>query len=518
MSTDDTTPEQPGQQPAPDATPTDPAATANGEQPSVQQPNAPTAPAQGWAQTQVPTSGQQQTPYQQGQQQTPNPYQQGQGQQQTPTPYQQGQGQQQTPTPYQQGQGQQQAGYQAPPTPYGQPQQGQQPGQQNPYQTGQQPNGQYATAQNPYATAAPKQPMDPKQKKRIILWSSIAGGALVLIAAAAITVSVLNTTAFGPQAKVQDYLKAIAAGDAKLANSLVAPDPSIVGSDDPAEDDATDDADADAEAPAAVDPKALLTNEVLKAADERIKNPQVGRVSSRNGEARVEVTYELGGKRYEDSVSLKSEGKQFLFFDQWKLDSSLVGSINVYTGLGSTAFSVNGINFDGATDESLFAYPAVYTIAPPESKYLAGDSQTVTLTSYTAGEGSAFIDINVTATEALTTEVTAQVVAMIEKCLDATTLDTTCGVMPTWQQEQFTSVGPVTWTLTSPPTVEVDEGGTYFYTSDGRIDGSFDASWYGSAVSGQQVWDTYLNFPGTISIDADDKVTVTFDSDEQDTE
>lgn len=489
MSTDDTTPDPQAQQPAP-------------QQPQPEQ------------------SGQQQNPYQQGQQQTPNPYQQGQqGQQQTPNPYQQGQ--QQTPNPYQQGsQGQQQAGSQTPPTPYGQPP----AAQPNPYQQGQQqgqpqPNGQYATAQNPYATAAPKQPMDPKQKKRIILWSSIAGGALVLIAAAAISISVINSTAFGPQAKVEDYLKAIAAGDAKLATSLVAPDPSIIDAGDDAADDATgDDADADADAPTAVDPKALLTNEVLKAADERITNPKVGRVSSRNGEAYVEVTYELAGKRYDDSVSLKSEGKQFLFFDQWKLESSLVGSINVYTGLGSTAFSVNGINFDGTTDESLFAYPAVYTVAPPESKYLAGDPQTVTLTSYSAGEGSAFIDINVTATEALTTEVTAQVVAMIEKCLDATTLDTTCGVMPSWQQEQFTSVGPVTWALTSPPTIKVDEGGTYFYTSDGRIDGSFDASWYGSAVSGQQVWDTYLNFPGTISIDADDKVTVTFDSDEQETE
>ncbi|WP_086473698.1 hypothetical protein [Plantibacter elymi (nom. nud.)] len=507
MSNDDTTPQQPGR-PNP------------GEQPNQ------------------PSQGDQQAPYQQGQQQQPNPYQQ--GQQQQPNPYQQGQqgqqqnpyqsGQQQTPNPYQQSQqnpyqsGQQQTPNQAPPAPYGQ-QTGQQTGAQNPYQQGQQPNGQYATAQNPYATGAPKQPMDPKQKKRIILWSSIAGGALVLIAAAAITIGVLNTTAFGPQAKVEEYLKAIAAGDAKLATSLVAPDPSIVGStdDESAEPEATPDpsasadpdADAEAEAPAAVKPTALLTNEVLKGADERIKNPEVGRVYNRNGEARVQVTYELGGKKYEDSVTLESEGKQFLFFDQWKLASSLVGSINVYTGLGGTAFSVNGVNFDGASDESLFAYPAIYTVAPPESKFLQGDAQTITLSSYSAGEGSAFIDIDVTATEALTTEVTKQVVAMIEKCLDVTTLDTTCGVMPDWQQKQFTSVGPVTWTLTSPPTVEVDESGSYFYTSDGRIDGSFDASWYGSAVAGQQVWDTYLNFPGKITIDADDKVTVTFDSDEQ---
>lgn len=494
MSNDDTTPPQPGR-PNP------------GEQPNQ------------------PFQGEQQAPYQQGQQQTPNPYQS--GQQQTPNPYQQGQ-----QNPYQSGQ--QQTPNQAPPAPYGQHQTGQQPGAQNPYQQGQQgqqPNGQYATAQNPYATAAPKQPMDPKQKKRIILWSSIAGGALVLIAAAAITIGVLNNTAFGPQAKVEEYLKAIAAGDAKLATSLVAPDPSIVGSTDDATEEpepsadpeatpdpdasAAPDDDAEAETPAAVKPTALLTNEVLKGADERIKNPEVGRVYNRNGEARVQVTYELAGKKYEDSVTLESEGKQFLFFDQWKLASSLVGSINVYTGLGGTAFSVNGVNFDGASDESLFAYPAVYTVAPPESKFLQGDAQTITLTSYSAGEGSAFIDIDVTATEALTTEVTKQVVAMIEKCLDATTLDTTCGVMPDWQQKQFTSVGPVTWTLTSPPTVEVDESGSYFYTSDGRIDGAFDASWYGSAVTGQQVWDTYLNFPGKITIDADDKVTVTFDSDEQ---
>ena len=500
MSNDDTTPQQPGR-PNP------------GEQQNQ--------PSQGDQQPSYQQGQQQPNPYQSGQQQTPNPYQQ--GQQQTANPYQQGQqGQQGQQNPYQSGQ--QQTPNQAPPAPYGQ-QTGQQPGAQNPYQQGQQPNGQYATAQNPYATGAPKQPMDPKQKKRIILWSSIAGGALVLIAAAAITISVLNTTAFGPQAKVEEYLKAIAAGDAKLATSLVAPDPSIVGStdDESAEPEATPDpsasadpdADAEAEAPAAVKPTALLTNEVLKGADERIKNPEVGRVYNRNGEARVQVTYELGGKKYEDSVTLESEGKQFLFFDQWKLASSLVGSINVYTGLGGTAFSVNGVNFDGASDESLFAYPAIYTVAPPESKFLQGDAQTITLSSYSAGEGSAFIDIDVTATEALTTEVTKQVVAMIEKCLDATTLDTTCGVMPDWQQKQFTSVGPVTWTLTSPPTVEVDESGSYFYTSDGRIDGSFDASWYGSAVAGQQVWDTYLNFPGKITIDADDKVTVTFDSDEQ---
>ncbi|WP_137241992.1 hypothetical protein [Plantibacter flavus] len=503
MSNDDTTPQQPGR-PNP------------GEQQNQ--------PSQGDQQPSYQQGQQQPNPYQSGQQQTPNPYQS--GQQQTPNPYQQGQQGQQNP--YQSGQ--QQTPNQAPPAPYGQ-QTGQQTGAQNPYQQGQQPNGQYATAQNPYATGAPKQPMDPKQKKRIILWSSIAGGALVLIAAAAITISVLNTTAFGPQAKVEEYLKAIAAGDAKLATSLVAPDPSIVGSTDDesaapeesAEPEATPDpsasadpdADAEAEAPAAVKPTALLTNEVLKGADERIKNPEVGRVYNRNGEARVQVTYELGGKKYEDSVTLESEGKQFLFFDQWKLASSLVGSINVYTGLGGTAFSVNGVNFDGASDESLFAYPAIYTVAPPESKFLQGDAQTITLSSYSAGEGSAFIDIDVTATEALTTEVTKQVVAMIEKCLDATTLDTTCGVMPDWQQKQFTSVGPVTWTLTSPPTVEVDESGSYFYTSDGRIDGSFDASWYGSAVAGQQVWDTYLNFPGKITIDADDKVTVTFDSDEQ---
>ncbi|MBF4512459.1 hypothetical protein ITJ66_08155 [Plantibacter sp. VKM Ac-2885] len=505
MSNDDTTPQQPGR-PNP------------GEQQNQ--------PSQGDQQPSYQQGQQQPNPYQSGQQQ-PNPYQS--GQQQTPNPYQQGQqGQQGQQNPYQSGQ--QQTPNQAPPAPYGQ-QTGQQAGAQNPYQQGQQPNGQYATAQNPYATGAPKQPMDPKQKKRIILWSSIAGGALVLIAAAAITISVLNTTAFGPQAKVEEYLKAIAAGDAKLATSLVAPDPSIVGSTDDesaapeesAEPEATPDpsasadpdADAEAEAPAAVKPTALLTNEVLKGADERIKNPEVGRVYNRNGEARVQVTYELGGKKYEDSVTLESEGKQFLFFDQWKLASSLVGSINVYTGLGGTAFSVNGVNFDGASDESLFAYPAIYTVAPPESKFLQGDAQTITLSSYSAGEGSAFIDIDVTATEALTTEVTKQVVAMIEKCLDATTLDTTCGVMPDWQQKQFTSVGPVTWTLTSPPTVEVDESGSYFYTSDGRIDGSFDASWYGSAVAGQQVWDTYLNFPGKITIDADDKVTVTFDSDEQ---
>ncbi|MBD8535735.1 proline-rich domain-containing protein [Plantibacter sp. CFBP 13570] len=506
MSNDDTTPQQPGR-PNP------------GEQQNQ--------PSQGDQQPSYQQGQQQPNPYQSGQQQTPNPYQS--GQQQTPNPYQQGQQGQQNP--YQSGQ--QQTPNQAPPAPYGQ-QTGQQTGAQNPYQQGQQgqqPNGQYATAQNPYATGAPKQPMDPKQKKRIILWSSIAGGALVLIAAAAITISVLNTTAFGPQAKVEEYLKAIAAGDAKLATSLVAPDPSIVGSTDDesaapeesAEPEATPDpsasadpdADAEAEAPAAVKPTALLTNEVLKGADERIKNPEVGRVYNRNGEARVQVTYELGGKKYEDSVTLESEGKQFPFFDQWKLASSLVGSINVYTGLGGTAFSVNGVNFDGASDESLFAYPAIYTVAPPESKFLQGDAQTITLSSYSAGEGSAFIDIDVTATEALTTEVTKQVVAMIEKCLDATTLDTTCGVMPDWQQKQFTSVGPVTWTLTSPPTVEVDESGSYFYTSDGRIDGSFDASWYGSAVAGQQVWDTYLNFPGKITIDADDKVTVTFDSDEQ---
>ncbi|MGG7508638.1 hypothetical protein [Plantibacter sp. YIM 135249] len=385
------------------------------------------------------------------------------------------------------------------PAPYGtQPQQPYGATAQNPYATGQQ--NPYATAQNPYATAAPKAPMDPKLKKRIILWSSIAGGALVLIAAAAITISTVNTTVYGPGGQVQKYLDAIAAGDAKTANQIASPDKSFLdryGS--TSGDDATG------------DPRALLTNEVLKAADKRITNQTVSRTAVYGDKATVEVRYKLDGKSYRDTVQLDRTGKQAVFFDDWEIDSPLVGGISVYSGNAGSSVSVNGVTVEASSDQTLLAYPAVYAVAAPESKYLTGKAQDVALTSFSAGGGSAFVDLEIKPTDALSSEVQKQVVSMLEKCISVNTLDTTCEAMPSWQQTAFTNVGPVTWKLTSPPTVNVNGSGTSFYTSDGQIDATFDASRYGRPVETQSLSATYLSFSGTITIDKDDKVTVTFD-------
>jgi hypothetical protein len=309
----------------------------------------------------------------------------------------------------------------------------------------------------PNGPGGPGKPGNPN-KKKIILFSALAAGLVVLLIIGAVVINIVNSSVYGPDATVRSYLSAIAKGDASAANKLAAPGVS--------EEEAV-----------------LLTDDVLGEASEFISNPKVTSSRVSGDQATVQVSYSLGGTAYDGYVELSKSGKQALFFDTWKIDSPLVGDLPVYVSNSSTESNeaaVNGVTVAFGDEYSLPAYPALYTVGAPGNDFFSAEEQ-----EYTVGTGSRAdfegITLELAPTEALTTAVQDAVNAFLDECAKSTELDPEgCSLRLSWYSD-FTSVDKVAYTIDEYPTVEVDEYGTYFDASGGTYTADVTGTTYDGA-------------------------------------
>ncbi|MET1051566.1 MAG: hypothetical protein ABWX65_02905 [Mycetocola sp.] len=483
MVSDDKTPTEPG---GDGSRPED----AHGQQPD----------AQGAGQPQAGQDPNAQAPYTQGHDAGQNPYGQNQPAAQNPyspgqpanghdtgaqNPY--GQNQPAAQNPYSQGQaptdGYNQGAQAAGAYTQGAYSQGAQQGNQGGYAPGAYPQnsspaGYPPQPGYPQANAAPRTPMDPKKKKRIILFSALAAGLVLLLIIGSVVINVVNSTQYGPEATVRSYLTAISQGKASQANKLV--DPGVTKN-----------------------AAALLSDDVLGEAKAFMKNAKVTKVSTRGDSAYAEVSYSVDGTAFDDVLELSKDGKQGLFFDKWKLDKPLLASVYVYTSQGTTV-SVNGTDVDFGKEYELAAYPASYEIGAPTGDFFEAEAQT-----FVAGTGSKAsyeaIDVELTPSEGLTDAVQEALNAHLDECATSTKDDPEgCG-MYTGATYDFSSEPTMKYKVEKYPVVTVDESGRYFTTEGGKVTATATGTLYGGG-SGTESYTTGddWNLDGSIVIEEDE--------------
>ncbi|GHD50766.1 hypothetical protein D9V29_11725 [Mycetocola manganoxydans] len=434
--------------------------------------------AQG-AYVQDPNAAQHQNPY--GQAPAQNPYSQGQPQAgdnqgaQAAGAYTQGAYTQGAYTPGAQQFGHNQASQ---PGAYTQGAQ-QQPGA---YNQGGQPAG-YPQGATPagYPPAAPRTPMDPKKKKKIILISAIAAGLVLLLIIGSIVINVVGSTQYGPEAKVKAYLSAISKGNASEANKLVEPG---VGK----------------------DGGALLTNDVLKESKALMKNAKVTDVQTRGDAARVEISYSIDGTVYDGAIDLSKDGKQAVFFDNWKIDKPLLAAVYVYSNQGTTV-SINGTDVDFGKEYEMAAYPAAYEVGAPKSDFFEAEAQTfIAATGSKASYES--VELEMTPTDALTESIQKQVNAFLDTCAKETTPNPEDCNLRSNYYINFSGEPKFAYKVVKYPVITLNDTGTRFDAEDGQVSATAtgELSYPGGQGTGTYTWDDW-GISGNIVIDGD-KATV----------
>ena len=332
-----------------------------------------------------------------------------------------------------------------------------------------------------YPQAAPRKPVDPAKKKKIILFSSIAAGLVLLLVIAIVVINSINATQYGPEATVKNYLTAISQGKASAANKLV--DPGVTKN-----------------------AASLLSDDILKESKALMKNPKVTDVTTRGDSANVEVSYSIDGTAYDGVLQLSKDGKQALFFDKWKIDKPLLASVYVYSTDGNMV-SVNGSDVDFGKNYELAAYPAAYEIGAPESDFFEAEPQT-----FVAGTGSKAvydaIDLELTPTQALTDAVQEQVNAYLDTCATQTVPNPEdCGLRSAYYII-FSGEPTFSYKVDKYPVVTIDENGTSFTADKGQVTGNAtgELSYPGGQGTGTYTWDDW-GYSGSFVIDGD-KVTI----------
>jgi hypothetical protein len=329
-----------------------------------------------------------------------------------------------------------------------------------------------------FPQSPPRPPADPAKKKKIILFSSIAAGIVLLLIIAIVAVNAINTTQYGPEATVKNYLTAISQGKASAANKLVDPGVSKGAA-------------------------ALLSDDVLKESKELMKNPKITDVSTRGDSANVEVSYSIDGTVFDGALQLSKDGKQGVFFDKWKIDKPLLASVYVYTTEGNLV-SVNGVDVDFGKNYELVAYPAAYEIGAPESSFFEAEAQTfVAATGSKANYDS--IDLELAPTQELTDAVQEQVNAYLDTCATQTVPNPeNCGLRSLYYFD-FSGEPSFSYKVDKYPVVTVDESGAFFDATKGNVTGTAtgELSYPGGQGSAVYTWDDWT-VRGNIVIDGDE--------------
>lgn len=182
-------------------------------------------------------------------------------------------------------------------------------------------------------------------------------GLLLSIAAAVITIQLVNTNLYGPQQPVRDYLQALQDGDGSRALGLLG-----------------------ASVPNAS--PALLDGEALKTAASGLSEIQVGNPTTLdNGQVRITVSYQLGDQGHSSDFLLEPVGVQWMFFHKWKFLPTSLPVMDVSV-VNQTEATINGVAVpmpDGRNTFSLF-YPGSYE-AGFQNKLFSANPNTVVVDS-----------------------------------------------------------------------------------------------------------------------------------------
>jgi len=314
--------------------------------------------------------------------------------------------------------------------------------------------------------AAATQPREPRQPMsrgtKIVLFSGL--GVVVLAAGAWIAHSVLSSTVFGPQHTAESYLEAVVDGRAEDALNEIGPN-------------VTD------------EQRALATNEVYQAAENRPDSYEIGEVTRDGTNATVEVTVYQEGKAYPFQLGLTASGTQAGVFRDWRIDYGDIAGRAVYMS-GPSSLTVNDIEIEvqptGSSEEQQtdpyadddvqrlaeeagqVLLPGTYTFTAPEgSKYLSnGEDLVLTITPGEVSDTP--IEFSQRYTEAFETDVVAQIEQRLESCVANETIRIADCEAASWEDTWWEAMTNIERSWATSPEIELvpaDEG-SYFGDTD----------------------------------------------------
>lgn len=197
-----------------------------------------------------------------------------------------------------------------------------------------------------------------KKKAKIVGFGVL--GVAVLVGLGIGAVAYLNSQR-KPEAQVEQYLALIADGKADKAEEMV----------DPGVDNAS---------------RALLTNEVLSNAEQRLEVVDVKQVSKGESAASVRATYAINGEQHEKEFSVDRGEKEYGLLDTWELNEPLlvpvkissdqvaevtVGKSKVQLGEDEAFYDETPSTYSG----NFYVYPGIYNVTAPSTDYQQTDVQ-----------------------------------------------------------------------------------------------------------------------------------------------
>ena len=219
-----------------------------------------------------------------------------------------------------------------------------------------------------------------------------AGWLLILmlaVAAAIITITVVNNSSFGPARTVQNYMDALRAGDGEKALGLL-----------------------HGRVPSAN--AAVLDGAGLAKSQQGLKDVKVGEpVEAPDHLQKVTVSYTIAGTALSSDFKLSKGPKHWLFFDSWSIAPTTLPVLNVSV-VNADRASVNGVDVNMPDGRNSFAvfYPGSYEAeyrsplfaAPPVQRSVSSPLGSVPAVALATGPTSDLLD---------------QVGATVHKYLDA---------------------------------------------------------------------------------------------------
>lgn len=254
---------------------------------------------------------------------------------------------------------------------------------------------------------------------------------MLAIAAAIVTIAIVNSSSFGPQKTVQNYLAALKDGNGAKALGLL-----------------------QARVPAGN--AAVLDGAGLAKSQQGVKDVKIGDpVNAANNQKTVHVSYTVGGTSLATDFKLAPGPKHWLFFDSWTMVPTTLPTVNVSV-VNANQASINGVAVnmpDGKNSFTVF-YPGTYELeyrsalfaAPPVTRTVSDPLTAVPAVTLATGP---------------TSELLSQVDGTIHKYLDACAkqavlMPANCP-MSAATDNRVTSA--VTWTIVEYPDVNISPYG-----------------------------------------------------------
>lgn len=356
------------------------------------------------------------------------------------------------------------------------------------------PNNMGSAPQTPMGTG-PNQPPRPapapgyghpqagpqkKKSSKAPLFISLAAvaGVILLVVAGIIVVNVVNKQQHSPQALAQSYADAVNSGDMKKANEI-----------------------AKVRVPKGAREE-LLDPRFIESSPDKVSNVKVGQVDRKGDTAQIDMSYTISGQEHSMKLHAEKKGKKGLFFDDWQMQGPQVQPVTLDTP--ANKLKVNGEELDVEPGTAVYAmYPGTYDIESPDSKFLSGDKQSISLgyLSDQDKEEPQEVRLRADVKDELNKEVEKLVNKKIDECEKSGDFEPKgCGfrVDPesSSQGVKFkddVNEGDVHWKIEKRPKIYVSYSGTigngvYFSKEEGEV--SFTAD---SKKAGKKAWKSINN-------------------------